>query len=733
MPVVTMAVTTHLAGRANIQESEAYTATIVESSLDGIVTIDDLGRIIEFNPAAERMFGHARAGVLGKDLTETIIPPALHDQHRHGLAHTVATGDGPLLNRRVEVMALRADGSEFPVELAIVPIRLGGRCCFTGFLRDLTEHKAAEGALRAAEDRYRTLVEQVPGVIYVEAVEGAVNPYMSPQVEALIGFTPAEIQATPGLWRGRVHPDDQARVVAELRRTDETGDPYRMEYRALTRDGRVVWLRNEAVLVRDAANASLFWHGLITDITDRKMLEERLAHQAFHDPLTGLPNRALFFDRLEHALARSARARTSVAVLFLDLDSFKVVNDTLGHAAGDRLLVAVATRLAETLRPGDTLARLGGDEFTILLEDLSGVEAAHPISERVASDLRAPFQLCGREVLITASVGLATLTAETRIDDLVRLADLAMYEAKARGKDRVAVFDVGMDVRAWQRLDQEAELRRAIADGQLCIHYQPLVALTDGQITGVEALVRWEHPERGLVSPAEFLPMAEETGLIVPLSRWVLETACARARSWQREFPSEPRLGISVNFSGCQFRDPGLVGDVERALARSGLAASDLTLEVTETPALEDKVETKAALRGLKALGVRLAIDDFGEGCAGLGSLSRCPIDEIKIDRAYVDGLGRSPAEAALVRAVVVYAQALGIVVTAEGIETAGQLAAVRALGCVRGQGFYFARPMTAEEMTVLLGEKPEWRAFAGSDGPLAVSDGPLPAGGPHH
>ncbi len=428
-----------------------------------------------------------------------------------------------------------------------------------------------------------------------------------------------------------------------------------------------------------------------------------LAHQAFHDPLTGLPNRLLFRDGLEHALTRRAEHRGAITVLFLDLDEFKVVNDTLGHEAGDRLLVAVAERLRRCLREGGTLARLGGDEFTILLEDLPNPKTAGMLAERVAEALRAPFRLDNREVVVTASIGIAVPTTGAHAEEVLRLADVAMYEAKHRGKDRVAVFDVGMDARTWQRLGMEADLRRALTGDQLRLHFQPLVALDGGRISGEESLVRWEHPVGGLVQPGEFIPLAEETGLIVSLGRWVLVESCRQVAAWQQAFPTEPPLGLAVNLSARQFQHPALVADVAKALAESGLPASSLTLEVTETTALKDVTGAISALQALKELGVRLAIDDFGAGYAGLGYLRRCPVDRLKNDRSYVAGLGFNQADMAMVRAVVEFARVLGIEVTAEGIETAAQLAAVRALGCHQGQGFYFSRPVPAGAMTDLL------------------------------
>jgi diguanylate cyclase (GGDEF)-like protein/PAS domain S-box-containing protein len=706
----------------------------------------------------------------------------------------------------------------------------GGPPFWLGVITDVTAQHEREAALRAAESRFRTLVEQLPAVVYVEDLDAAeaggisTHSYNSPRVETLYGYDRDEWQRTPGLWVQSLHPDDRERVLVEDARTETTGEPFQAEYRVIARDGRVVWIRDEAVLIRDEDGRPLYWQGVQFDVTELKeaqqallaseqqfrllfaanphpmwlydretlrflevndaavahygysrdeflamtiadirppddvpalltsldherpdlldnrgwrhltkdgrlidveitshvlkvrnrdavlavaqdvtarlVLERRLEHQAFHDSLTALPNRSLFRDRLGHALDRTKRHPGMVAVLFLDLDDFKVVNDTLGHEAGDRLLVAVSERLRRVLRPEDTLARLGGDEFTVLLEDLPDAAEARRVAERLAAVLRPSFQLDGRDVLVSASLGIAVQSnADEGPDDLLRLADVAMYEAKHGGKDRFAVFDTGMDARAWQRLNLEAELRRAIDEGQLRLHYQPLVDLATKRVVEVEALVRWQHPEHGLVPPSDFIPLAEETGLIVPLDRWVLDEAWRDAAGWARSDPAAAAIGVAVNLSARQFRHAGLVDDVALALAKSGLDPARLKLEITETAAMEDAMATAAALRALKELGVRLAIDDFGAGYSGLSYLRSCPVDVLGIDRAYVAGLGRDAADAALVRAVVAFARTLGLGVTAEGVETEAQLAALRALGCDYGQGILFAHPLPGADV----------------------------------
>jgi diguanylate cyclase (GGDEF)-like protein len=431
---------------------------------------------------------------------------------------------------------------------------------------------------------------------------------------------------------------------------------------------------------------------------------EQLTKQAFRDPLTNLPNRALFMDRLSHGLTRAQRRHEHLAVLFLDLDRFKVVNDTLGHAVGDQLLVEVSRRLTSALRPGDTVARLGGDEFGILLEDVADAETAETVALRVEESLGNPYRFEGREVFVTASIGIALSSAKLGLpEEILRDADLAMYHAKAKGKARHEVFDGSMSAPALDRMDLEMDLRSAISRHEFRLHYQPILRLDTGKITEVEALIRWQHEKRGLLQPDEFIGLTEETGLIVPIGQWVLSEACKQARAWQVEYPTTPALVMSVNLSAKQFQNPKLVEEITQALDESGLAPSCLKLEITESTVMQDAPVTLTKLNELKELGVRLAIDDFGTGYSSLGYLKRFPVDTLKIDRSFVKGLSPEGGDSAIVRAVVTVAKSLNMDVTAEGVETEGQLAELKALGCDRGQGFLFARPVTAERVAPLL------------------------------
>jgi diguanylate cyclase (GGDEF)-like protein/PAS domain S-box-containing protein len=567
------------------------------------------------------------------------------------------------------------------------------------------ERARAEEALRRSEERFRSLVQNASDVITVVRANGTIT-YVSPSIERVLGYKPEDVLGTNGF--ARVHPDDAERVLRLFAAAlEDGGASLPVELRIRHADGSWRWIEATGKNLLDEPSV----RGVVVnyrDITERKAFEERLAHQAFHDPLTGLPNRTLLLDRLRHARARSRWRKGAVAVLFLDLDNFKVINDSLGHEAGDRLLVAVAARLRGCVRPTDTLARLGGDEFTILLENLSDVGEATRVAERITEGLRAPFTVGRREVFVTASIGVVLQAPEGgRSPNLLRDADIAMYRAKAAGKAGYAVFDRSMSAAALRRLELEAELRHAIERDEFRVYYQPQVALATGEIAGFEVLTRWQHPERGLIPPSEFIPLAEETGLILHLDQWVLERACSQARLWQARYPGAPPPVISVNLSARQFRQPDLVAKITGVLHRYELEPARLQLELTEGVVMEDAPATIAALHALKELEVQLAIDDFGTGYSSLSYLRRFPVDTLKIDRSFVAGLGHSPADTAIVRTVVTLGHTLGLRLIAEGVETAAQAAQLRELGCELGQGYHFAEPLTGEEADLLLAGAP--------------------------
>jgi diguanylate cyclase (GGDEF)-like protein/PAS domain S-box-containing protein len=553
---------------------------------------------------------------------------------------------------------------------------------------------------RKSEERFRSLVRNASDVILIVG-PGEKIRFVSPSVERVFGHRPEEVLGLDLL--GFVDPQEIERVRGFLAEVSTApGMTRTIECRIYHGDGR--WRQAEATatnLIHDGSVQGLVVN--LRDITERKEAEEQLAYQAFHDTLTGLANRALFMDRLQVALARSARRVEQTAVLFLDVDRFKVVNDSLGHEAGDRLLVAVARRLAVCLRGGDTAARVGGDEFTVLLEDVRDVGEAIRVAERIAAELSRPFAVDGREVFVSVSIGI-TISRPGHHEhlDLLREADIAMYQAKAQGKAGYAVFDTAMGAAALRRLEWETDLRHAIDRGEFEVHYQPTIELETGRLAAMEALVRWRHPSRGLVAPVEFIPLSEETGLIIALGRWVLSEACRQAVVWRDRY-GERAPSVSVNLSARQVQHPAIVGEVATVLEQSGLAPEALMLEITETFAVEDAESNRITIQRLKELGVRLAIDDFGSGYSSLGYLKRLPVDVLKIDRAFVQALGRDPEDTAIVEAVTKLAHTLNMLVTAEGVESVDQVVQVRALGVDLGQGYFFAKPLTADLATALV------------------------------
>ena len=566
---------------------------------------------------------------------------------------------------------------------------------FHAVARDITALKQAEAARHTAHQFVEQIITNAGDgiVVYDHALRYVV---WNPAMERLTGLSAAEVLGRSAL---ELFPHLRSQGIDRLLErvlageTVQTGDtPYQV-----SQTDRSGWTAATYTPHYDSRGTIDGVIGIIRDSTERKQMEDALAHQAWHDPLTGLPNRARFQAQLERILASADRPASHVAVLFVDLDNFKVINDSLGHQAGDALLVEVAGRLKACVRAGDTVARLGGDEFTVLLEAVDREAEATAAAERIAEALHAPIHVAGRDVFIGASIGVAlSAPHDAHTDTLLRNVDLAMYQAKAAGKARFAIFDARLEAQALERLELETDLRLALERDEFRLHYQAIQSLANGRIAEVEALLRWERPGHGLVSPATFIPVAEETGLIIPIGQWVLKEACRQARSWQVQYPSHPPLVISVNLSGRQFQHPDLVADIQRAVQAANLDPRTLKLEVTESVAMQDAEATVGTLRALKALGIQLAIDDFGTGYSSLAYLKRFPVDTLKIDRSFVDGVGQDAQDTAIVKSVVALAKTLHLQVTGEGIETPAQAAQLRALGCDCGQGYLFARPVPA-------------------------------------
>ncbi|HXH82490.1 MAG TPA: EAL domain-containing protein [Candidatus Tectomicrobia bacterium] len=568
----------------------------------------------------------------------------------------------------------------------------------TANLRRVKERAEVEArALRKALQELEGVMETIPDVIAIVDREGKLDLW-NRNLEIVTGRTAAELkdQRFAELF------GDRAGVDAAFRDGLRKGK-IKLEAALVTPDGQRQEFDWTGAVIEDEQGQPVGLTLSGRNITERKALEAQLAHQAFHDPLTGLANRVLFMDRLTHAFAKLQRRRQQVAVLFVDLDRFKVINDSLGHHVGDQLLVEVSRRIRACVRPEDTVARLGGDEFAVLLESVNDRASAMTVAERITEAMQQPFMLSGREIVVTASVGIAFGPKQGEsADDILRHADMAMYQAKGNGKARCEVFSTKTN-EAEDRLGLEIDLRGALARDEFLLEYQPIVSLQDGRILEAEALVRWVHPRRGLLRPTDFIEIAEETGLIVALGKWVLGEACRHAREWQRQHPGSPPVRVAVNLSARQLREPTIVQDVREALAAAGLPASALRLEITESLVLADLESTASTLVALKELGVELAIDDFGTGYSSLGYLSRLSFNSLKIDRVFVANLERDKNQLRIIEAIVALAKAVNLSVTAEGVETAEQVKALRALGVDAAQGHYFATPLTAEALEELL------------------------------
>ncbi|HET6764468.1 MAG TPA: EAL domain-containing protein, partial [Longimicrobiaceae bacterium] len=538
----------------------------------------------------------------------------------------------------------------------------------------------------------------------------------------MLGHPEKERTVAPAVWLRHVHPADRGRLRGALRDHVEGRTPHvESEHRMRHRDGGWRWVLVRGLAVRDAGGVAVRMAGSQSDVTARKEAEERLVHNALHDAMTSLPNRLLFLERLRAGIARCRARGGRFAVLFVDLDGFKVVNDSLGHLAGDELLAAVGRRLSRCVPACDTVARLGGDEFAVLLAQVADVDDAVGVSRRIQAELAAPFFVAGSEVFTGASIGIALGGAATAAaEDVLREADTAMYRAKAAGRAGYRVFDAAMHERALSRLQMETDLRRGLERGQVQPYYQPVVRLADGRLTGFEALARWHHPVRGLLLPGEFVSMAEDTGLVVPLGLEILRAACRQTVEWTRLHPHAAPLMVSVNLSARQMAAPGFAASVAGVLASTGLDPRCLTLEITESMLAGNPEAAEATLAELKALGVRLAVDDFGTGYSSLSYLHRFPIDELKIDRSFVSRMDGPSGGAEIVRTVLALARNLGLSAVAEGVETARQREMLHGLGCNAAQGYLFSPPVPAAEAEAMLASRTPGPA---SDG-MSMSDG---------
>lgn len=614
-------------------------------------------------------------------------------------------------DQSLDVEVMQAGAADYLVKSQMVPSLLERS------IRYAIKDAQTLAALRASEERYALAAHGANDGLWDWDLRKS-EVFYSTRWKAMLGYKETDIGNSTEEWFSRVHPDDYAPLERELSAHLEGQTPhFQHEHRMLHHDGTYNWMQSRGIAVRDASGQAYRMVGSQTDITPRRQAEEQLRYGALHDDLTGLPNRTAFMERLRRSLDRARLDETYVfAVLFLDLDRFKIINDSLGHLVGDKLLVDIAERLRVALRPTDLVARLGGDEFVVLIDHLREEQDVAFVANRLQKVLAAPFVLGEREVFTTVSIGITlhTRQAETA-EDLLRDADTAMYRAKVNGKARFEVFDPHMREQALRLMQLETDLRHAIQRNEFVLYYQPIMSFATGRLAGFESLIRWNHPTKGFISPGEFIPIAEDNGMINPIGRWVLQESCRQMRAWQEQYPACAALTINVNLSGKQFSQPNLIEIIADTLDRTGLPASLLKLEITETVIMENADSAAAMLNELRALGSKLAIDDFGTGYSSFSHLHRFPIDTLKIDRAFISRLDASPEGETIVRTMLTLAQNLKMSVVAEGIETATQLEQLRTLGCEYGQGYFLHRPMGAADAEKLVAEEARHNELAAS------------------
>ena len=689
-----------------LRESEIKYRDLFEYANDLIYTHDLQGNFTSLNRAGERITGYSRAEALKMNIAQVVAPGSVAAA-REMTARKLAEG----LATTYEIDIVAKDGRIVSLELSTRLIGEPGKPAgIQGIGRDITERKRQDNALKESEHRYRQLGEGIFHQVWTADPSGKLD-YVNGRTMEYFNRTGVELICET--WQGRVHPDDLGECLARWTHSVRTGDHYEVELRLRRHDGVFRWHKATATCGRDEHGKITKWFGTNTDIDDQKQSEEKLNFFARHDALTKLPNRAEFMGHLRTAIDRTNSNPTArFAVLFLDLDRFKVINDSLGHVVGDALLRQMAARLQKLVRPGDIVARLGGDEFTILLNRTGSISDIVQVAERVQRNLTKPFHIDGYEVFTSASIGIIISDEITREpEDFLRDADSAMYRAKEAGKARYEIFDRAMHVHNLNLLQLETDLRHALERDEFELLYQPIVDVETGVADEFEALIRWQHPVYGLVGPDDFVKVAEDCGLIIPIGNWIIEEACRQVARWQSR--SSSQLSVSVNLSARQLMHPSLVGHVRSALTQSHLSPKQLKLEVTESTVMEHSDRSMSVLMELATLGVSLSTDDFGTGYSSLSYLSRFPFDRLKIDRSFIVEIGDSDKSTAIVKTILMLGENLGIEVVAEGVESKEQLQTLRSLGCRLGQGFLFSRPITVRDVDKLLASDGERSAIS--------------------
>lgn len=680
---------------SRLVRAEARIRAVVENVLDGLITIDEQGVIESANPASEKIFGYSAKEMVGKNIT-MLMPATMREQHSHGMKNYLTSGKSVLIGKgNVEVMGQRKNGVLFPLELSISEMQADGKRLFIGILRDVTHTKQLSKESHLAA---KVIGATQEGVVIMDA-----DRTIESINYAFTRITGYDLEDVRGKKLEALHialrnPEIFEQILRDIRLNgqwqgpvsgiNKSGNPYH------------IWASIDAI--EDETGAVSHVVAMFSDVTEKKLSEERIYHLAHYDALTDLPNRLSLNDRLQHAMAYAQRHERLVAVMFLDLDHFKNINDTLGHAVGDSLLQAVAKRLLGCVRECDTVGRLGGDEFTIILTDIKHANDAMIVAQKILEHLCQPFVLQDRELFITASIGVTLYPLDNDSPlELIKNADTAMYRAKDQGRNNYQFYTSDMNVLALANLELQSGLHKALQRAEFELHYQPQVNMKTGEIVGMEALARWRHPEKGLISPALFIPVAEESGLIVSLGEWVLRTACEQNMVWQRAGVKPIRM--AVNLSARQFQQKNLLQMITQVLSETGMRPEYLELELTEGLVMQNAQATIRILHQLKEMGVRVSIDDFGTGYSSLSYLKRFPIDTLKIDQAFVRDITTDPDDAAIATAIIAMAHSLKFKVVAEGVETQEQLTFLCNKACDEMQGYFFSRPLPAEEIGLLL------------------------------
>ncbi|CAA7627493.1 EAL domain-containing protein [Magnetospirillum sp. SS-4] len=677
---------------------------LMDHADDSIVVLDSQGAIDTVNAAAERLFGRAAAEMIGQPFA-ILLPPDLRDPELLDAPEATRAsivGGGPR-----ELTGLRKDGSTFDLELSTSEVRLEGQRLFVGIGRDITSRRQTEAALRETEQRLRAIAANMPGMVFqrVLAPDGRFEfSYVSEGCRSILGMGPDELLAEPQRFLALLDPDEQRAFLTALGRSARTMEPFDEEMSVVGADGRRHWLRGQS-RPTSRPGGVVVWDGVMLDVTDRKLAEQRLSFLAYHDPLTRLPNRTAFLERFAAAAENARHRNTLAAVVSLGIDRFGIINATMGHAIGDQVLMAAADLVRATIGPDDVMARASGDRFLLLLTGFSSRRDLQEALERLHRSAQATVTVAGQDFDISAAIGVAVYPRDgDDSETLIKNADAALQRAKDQGPATLQMFTKEMSTQATRTLSLQNRLRRAVDNGELSAHYQPQVDLRGGDVIGMEALVRWNSPDLGMVSPADFIPVAEESGLIDAICEFMLDVCTRQAKAWQDQ--GLPAIPVAVNVSGRQFQYARrLLTACEQALSSTGLSSRWLELELTESSAMRDADNAIAVVQQLKEMGIGCSIDDFGTGYSSLSVLKRFPIQKLKIDRSFVMDITTDPNDAAIVAAIVAMAKALKLKVVAEGVENQEHLDYLRDLGADQIQGYFFSRPLPVDGMTRLLTE----------------------------